>query len=150
MDQSDSCGFSPRLRVFRKTLLQRIRIQNIRESAILKILIHGLKKNIFHYSNFIFQRDTIFFLTIFILNIDRQKMIFLYEVCVMGVTSNPVLLIIPFTTMCDMIYKVSYLTRADLITFAEIVFQSSCNIWVKSYGNITHNQSLIMKSYLNR
>ena len=142
MDQSDSCGFSPRLRVTVTRLGKRIRIQHIRESAILKILIHGLKKIFFINQILYFSVTPYFFKTIFILNIDRQKLTFLYEVCVMGVTSNPVLLIIPFTTMCDMIYKVSYLTRGDLITFAEIVFQSSCNAIRSDYCQIHIVQEL--------
>jgi len=46
LDQSDSCGFSSQLRVFLKTLLYRIKTLNIRESAILKILIYGSKNKI--------------------------------------------------------------------------------------------------------
>ena len=36
------------------------------------------------------------------------------------------LLIMLITVMCDMICKVSYLTRGDLIIFAEMVLQSHC------------------------
>ena len=127
MNQSDSCGFSSRLRVFGKHCYRVSEFKIFVRVQYWKFWYTVWKKIFFITQILYFSVTPYFFLTIFISNIDRQKITFLYEVCTMGVTSNPVLLIIPFTTMCDMIYKVSYLTRADLITFAEIVFQSSCS-----------------------
>ena len=63
----------------------------------------------------------------FILNIESQKLTFLYEVYNIVGMSKLDLLIVLITTMCNMLYEISYLTQAELIIVAEIVDQSSCS-----------------------